>query len=257
MRVLWTTLAIILVDQITKLFIKGSAWFGIKGMHLGESKPIIGDWFKLTFTENPGMAFGMELAPKLLLTLFSLVATFLILWYLWRVRNAHWGYRLSLASILGGAFGNIIDRVFYAKLYGYGDWFYGQVVDFIHFDIWRGTIASWVPIWGGQWTALFPIWNVADMSIVVGVVSILLFQGRFHRFAEKQAADADAAALAAIGAPTEHAETVLTGETMGATLSENVAQNVIENAAQNIAEVEAEVIPQALQEVGLPPQENN
>lgn len=206
MRVLWLSLAIIIIDQITKVLIKGSEWLGIKGMHLGESRPVFGDWFKITFTENAGMAFGIEWVPKLFLTLFSVLATIGIVWYLYRVRKQHIGYRLSLAAIIAGAFGNIIDRVFYAKWYGYGDLFYGEVVDFIHFDIWRGNLPDWLPIWGGQWTALFPIWNVADMSIVVGVMAIMIFQGRFHKFALAQEAAEEQTKLAALAPAPEAVE---------------------------------------------------
>jgi len=182
MRVLWVTLIIIVTDQLTKVLIKGSEMFGIKGMQLGDSVPVLGQWFRLTFTENPGMAFGIEVGSKLFLTLFALVATVLIFIYILRMKKGHWGYRLSLAAILGGAVGNLIDRTFYGVWYGYGTLFHGNVVDFIHFDVWRGIVPDWIPLIGGQWMALLPIWNVADMAIVVGVTAILIFQGRFHRY---------------------------------------------------------------------------
>lgn len=188
MRVLWISLGVIALDQITKVLIKGSELLGITGMRLGESIPVFGDWFRITFTENPGMAFGMQFGPKLFTTIFAVVATILIFVYLWHVRKSHWGYRTCLAMILGGAVGNIIDRVFYARIYGYGDLFQGEVVDFIHFNIWQGTAAEWIPFFGGQWIALFPVWNVADMSIVIGVMVILVFQGFFHRADEKRKA---------------------------------------------------------------------
>ncbi len=171
MRVFWVVACIVVVDQITKVWVRTS-------MYLGESIPVWGDVLRLTFTENPGMAFGITFGVPLLVTVFSIIATVLILLYLIYLRNANWAYRTGLALILGGAVGNIIDRVFYAKIFNYGGLFRGQVVDFIHVDLWRGVVADWVPLVGGKYLALFPIWNVADMSIVVGVVMVLLFQRR-------------------------------------------------------------------------------
>lgn len=173
MRVLWVTLAILLADQATKVLVRLT-------MYPGESIPVIGQFFRFTFTENPGMAFGLELGSKLFLTLFSVVATFLIVFYLWHVRRAPLGYRLALACILGGAAGNVIDRVFYGLVWGYGPLFYGNVVDFIHFDVWRGFLPSWIPFVGGSYFALFPIGNIADLAIIAGVVLVLLYQGQFH-----------------------------------------------------------------------------
>ncbi|MEM1041325.1 MAG: signal peptidase II [Bacteroidota bacterium] len=194
MRVLWVSFAILVVDQLTKLWIHTS-------MFTGESIPLVGDVLKLTYTTNPGMAFGLELGSKLFLTLFSIAATVLIVIYLWVVRKGPWGYRLSLALIIGGAFGNIIDRVFYGVLGitggGTGRLFHGEVVDFIHVDLWRGFLPEWIPFFGGNFLALFPIWNVADMAIVVGVAAIIVFQRRFHeglvRAAEAEKAEAEKA----------------------------------------------------------------
>ncbi len=178
MRVLWVSLALLLVDQATKQLVHSA-------MAPGQSIPLLGDLLKLTYTTNPGMAFGMTIGPKLFLTLFSIVATVLIVAYLWTVRRGPWGYRVSLALIVGGALGNIIDRTFYGLLYGYGPLFHGEVVDFIHVDLWRGVVADWVPFWGGGYMALFPIWNVADMAIVVGVAAIIVFQKQFHEGLER------------------------------------------------------------------------
>lgn len=208
MRVLWVTLLVVLVDQGSKLLVKGSEALGITGMQLGDSIPILGEWLRFTFTENPGMAFGIEVDSKLALTLFSIFATLLICWYMYRVRDAHWGYRLSLASILGGAIGNIIDRTFYGAWYGYGTLFHGNVVDFIHFDLWRGIVPDSVPLIGGQWMALLPVWNVADMAIVVGVSAIMIFQNKFHQYEVQrlQAQEAAATPSTAVEAATENAD---------------------------------------------------
>ena len=196
MRVLWVSLVILVLDQITKVWVKTS-------MYYGETIPVIGRLFRLTFTENPGMAFGLTLGSKLFLTLFSLVATVLIGFYLWVVRRGHWGYRLSLALILGGAAGNIIDRVFYGEIFGYAPIFYGKVVDFIHVDLWRGFVQMpWKD--DPSFIALFPIGNIADLAIMGGIFAILIFQGTFHRYEQAQRAAAEAEQEAAAGAPTPH-----------------------------------------------------
>ena len=173
MRILWVSFLLVVVDQVTKQWVHAT-------MLTGESIPVLGDVLRLTYTTNPGMAFGLSLGSKLFLTLFSILATILIGVYLWYVRKGPWGYRLSLALIIGGALGNVIDRTFYGVIYGYGPLFYGEVIDFIHIDLWRGIVAEWVPFWGGSYLSLFPIWNVADMAIVVGVAAIIVFQKRFH-----------------------------------------------------------------------------
>jgi signal peptidase II len=173
MRILWIAALAVFVDQLTKIVV-------LQNMYRGQSIPLIGDWLKFTFTENPGMAFGISFGPRGMVTIFSILATLLILFYIYRVRHGYAPYVASLALILGGALGNIIDRVFYGLFLGYGPLFAGKVVDFIHVDLWRGFIPSGVPFFGESYVALFPIWNVADMSIVAGVVGILVFQHRFH-----------------------------------------------------------------------------
>lgn len=176
MRVLWFSVALLVVDQLTKVLV-------VVNMTPGMSIPVLGDWFKLTFTTNPGMAFGLEIAPKLGLTLFSIIATIAIFFYIRAIRNYPLGYRLALAGILAGAAGNVIDRTFYGVIYQGRPLFYGEVVDFIHFDIWRGMAD--LPLLGERFVALFPIWNVADMAIVVGVAVAILLQGSAHRAMEK------------------------------------------------------------------------
>ncbi|MFT4605345.1 MAG: signal peptidase II [Rhodothermales bacterium] len=167
-------LVIVVIDQITKQLV-------VANMYQGQSIPVLGDWLRLTYTENPGMAFGIELGAPALVTIFSIVATGLILFYLARVGRLYTPYRYSLALVLGGAFGNIIDRVFYGAFLYDEPLFLGRVVDFIHVNMWRGHIPEGVPFFGGSYVALFPIWNVADMAIVVGVVGILIFQRTFHQ----------------------------------------------------------------------------
>lgn len=179
MRVLWITAVVVLLDQASKVAV-------LRTMFRGESIPLLGDWLKFTFTENPGMAFGLAFGPPGMVTVFAIAATLLIVYYMVHVRNGYTPYRISLAMILGGAIGNIIDRVFYGLLLGYGDLFQGQVVDFIHVNIWRGYISEAIPFAGGTYIALFPIWNVADMAIVLGVVGILFFQRTFHERYEQR-----------------------------------------------------------------------
>ena len=190
MRALWLTLAVLVCDQITKTII-------VHRMRLYESIAIVGDWFKFTYTTNPGMAFGLSFGPPGLITLFAVGATALIIFYLWSIRSAYAPYRLSLALILGGALGNILDRIFYGVIYGYGPLFQGQVVDFIHVDL--GVVD--VPLFGPR--RLFPIWNVADMAIVTGVVGFMIFQSAFHRRLAAETAAAET--MDAIETPPETA----------------------------------------------------
>ncbi len=179
MRVLWAAFAIVVVDQIAKVWVRTS-------MLPQQTIPVVGRLFRLTYTENPGMAFGLSLGSKLGLTLFALVATAAIAVYLWYVRKSPGSYRLALALVLGGAVGNIIDRVFYGAiwqecLYPYTHrLLYGCVVDFIHVDMSAltadGLWPAWVPGLGGGHINLFPIGNIADLSIIAGVVLIMLTQ---------------------------------------------------------------------------------
>jgi len=192
MRVLWLSAAVVLVDQATKAAV-------VQLMSRHQSIPLLGDWLRLTFTENPGMAFGITLGPPGTVTALSLLATLLVGAYVYRIRHGYAPYRWSLGLILGGAVGNIIDRLFYGVLLDYGPLFTGRVVDFIHVSLWHGFIPEAIPLLGGSYLELFPIWNVADMAIVVGVVGVLLFHNTFHerqrRAAETETAGRRASAL--------------------------------------------------------------
>ncbi|PEN13456.1 peptidase A8 [Longibacter salinarum] len=173
MRVLWLSGLVVIIDQLTKAAV-------LEYMYRGQSIPLVGDWLKFTFTENPGMAFGLQVGPKGTVTVLALLAMGLVAYYFYHVRNAYLPYRLSLAFIFGGAIGNIIDRIFYGVFLGYGELFRGKVVDFIHVSVWKGWIPESVPVYGGAYVDLFPIWNVADMAIVGGVVGVLFFHHTFH-----------------------------------------------------------------------------
>ncbi len=176
---------VIAIDQIVKMLVHFEMDFGTPGQI-----PVIGDWFKLHYTTNPGMAFGMELGSeygKMILTSFRLVAMFGIGYYLHYVieKKNHPVYILCIAMILGGAIGNLVDSIFYgvwlsnAPYNAPTPWFHGQVVDMFYFDIWEGYIPEWIPLWGGSYTALWPIFNIADASIFIGVAIILIYQNRF------------------------------------------------------------------------------
>lgn len=176
MKLLWVAAGVLLIDQATKVVVRLNM-----AMPPYRSIPLLGDWLKLTFTENPGMAFGITFGPAGLITGFSIIATMLIIVYMYRVRAGYTPYRASLSFILGGAIGNIIDRLFYGMIFDYGEFFKGRVVDFIHVNVWSGVVPDAVPLLGGTYMALFPIFNVADMAIVSGVVGILVFQKKFHQ----------------------------------------------------------------------------
>lgn len=143
-------------------------------MSYGASKPLIGNIVKITFIENPGMAFGLDVGPKMFLTIFTILASVVILYYIFKHRKDGKLIRISLAFILAGAVGNLIDRTFYGVLFNYAPLFYGRVVDFVQIDFWNFTI------FGRTYTS-WPIFNVADVSVTVGFLIILFFhKSIFH-----------------------------------------------------------------------------
>ncbi|MEW5797970.1 MAG: signal peptidase II [Bacteroidota bacterium] len=176
MRVLYVTAFIVISDQITKFLIKGISipflGINIEGMTLGSSIPLLGDFLRLTFIENPGMAFGIEIGGKFFLTLFSIIASIGILLYLYMMRKENFVFRLSLACILGGAVGNLIDRVFYGVWYDEGGLFHGKVVDFIDVDFFNIDFL-------GFHLQRFWVFNIADASVTIGVLMMLIFHRSF------------------------------------------------------------------------------
>jgi len=171
---------VLIADQVLKTWIKTH-------MFLGQEFKIIGDWFIIHFTENNGMAFGLEFGGefgKLALSLFRVLAVIGIgygLHYLIK-RKYHRGLILNVALIFAGALGNIIDSVFYGVIYKYETLFHGRVVDMLYFPIVKGTFPSWFPIWGNESFEFFrPVFNLADAAISVGVISILIFQKRYFK----------------------------------------------------------------------------
>lgn len=178
MRILYVTGAIVVADQLTKLLVKGFSLpfldFYHSGVPLGSSRAILGDFVRLTFIENPGMAFGIDVGGKLFLTIFSIVASGAIFLYLYKIREEALVVRLSLAMILGGAVGNLIDRVFYGVIFGEGPLFYGKVVDFVDVDFFNIELF-------GFYISRWPVFNVADASVSIGVLILLTFHRRFAK----------------------------------------------------------------------------
>lgn len=184
-------LLVLLIDQISKFYIKTN-------FALGEEVEVF-DWFRILFVENEGMAWGTKIPGeygKLFLTLFRLVAIVGIGYWLWDSvkKNASRILIASIALIFAGAFGNIIDSVFYGIIFNdsygqvaefmpadgaYGTLFHGKVVDMLYFPLWQGNLPQWIPFWGGNYFTFFePVFNIADTSISVGVILLLLFNKR-------------------------------------------------------------------------------
>ena len=178
--------AILCIDQLIKIWVKTN-------MCLHESIHVT-DWFYITFIENMGMAFGMQLGSKILLSLFRVVAISILGFYiLQQVRStARTGYVVCLAMILAGAAGNLIDCMFYGLCFagssefytsyvvpfgtGYAPFLMGKVVDMFYFPLIEAEWPGWMPIVGGEHFVFFsPVFNFADASISVGVVLLLLF----------------------------------------------------------------------------------
>ncbi len=174
MKVFFITLFVVIADQISKIFIKGISIpflnINIVGLSERQSINVFGDFFKITFVENPGMAFGIGVSSeiKLLLSIFSLVASIGIIYYMFKSREQRLVLRVALALILGGAIGNLIDRTFYGVIYGYAPLFFGNVVDFLNVEFFDFHLF-------GQTYERFPIFNIADSAVSIGVVLLLIF----------------------------------------------------------------------------------
>ncbi len=184
-KYLLISLLLIVIDQGTKMLVHYKMEPGFPGQIV-----LLGDWLKLHYVLNPGMAFGMQLGHeygKLFLTLFRLLAMGVIGWYLVHLalKGASKTLLLALSLILAGAVGNVIDSTFYGVLLGNAPvgsptpWFHGQVIDMIFVDFWEGFLPDWIPVFGGQYYST-PIFNVADSCIFIGVCIVLIFQGHFY-----------------------------------------------------------------------------
>ena len=198
--------AIIIVDQALKIWIK-------TGHPTGEVTRVFGmDWFRLHFIENPGMAWGWKFGNetgKMVLTLFRLAAVIFGTWYLGRIIKQEYkrGFIICAALIYAGALGNLIDSMFYGMIFdkglkydpaindylqyggiaefssnGYSSFLHGSVVDMFYFPMFKGNFPSWFPFVGGDEFEFFSaIFNIADASISIGVITLLLFQKRFFK----------------------------------------------------------------------------
>jgi len=170
-------------------------------MTLGQEFHMAGNWFIIHFTENNGMAFGLQFAGgygKLALSLFRIFAVGFLVWYIVHLARKKTGFGVifSFSLILAGAMGNIIDSALYGILFnestyfdvarflpaegGYSSFLHGKVVDMFYFPIFEGIYPQWVPFWGGQSYIFFrPVFNIADSAITTGVLSLLIFQRQF------------------------------------------------------------------------------
>lgn len=197
---LLTILLVLFIDQFVKIYIKLNYPFGEVGR--------LGDWCIIHFTENPGMAFGMEFGGnygKLALSMFRIIASIAGLFYIrFIVRvNEHPLYVFCVSLILAGAMGNIFDSLFYGSIFtasdeftiaqlvapgnGYAGVLFGNVVDMFYFPIINGHFPDWLPIWGGEEFQFFrPIFNFADFAISLGVGLLLVFHKKFERLTKER-----------------------------------------------------------------------
>ncbi len=179
-------LGIVAIDQAIKVAVK-------TGMYLHQSIRVT-DWFQILFTENNGMAFGMEVFNKWFLTSFRIAAVVFLMYYIGRCikRGMSWGYLVCMTMITAGAAGNIFDCMFYGMIFnnppapmvaelvpwgtGYGQLMLGRVVDMFYFPLVEWNWPQWMPFLAGEHFIFFsPIFNFADASISCGVVALVLF----------------------------------------------------------------------------------
>ncbi|MBQ8865894.1 MAG: lipoprotein signal peptidase [Bacteroidaceae bacterium] len=183
------TIGIIAIDQAIKVAVK-------TGMHMYQSIRVT-DWFYILFTENDGMAFGMEVFNKWFLTSFRIVAVAALIWYICKSIKSgiRWGYLVCLTLVTAGAAGNIFDCLFYGMIFnnppaplkaelvswgtGYGQMMLGRVVDMFYFPLVEWDWPSWLPFVGGDHFIFFsPIFNFADACISCGVIALIIFYNK-------------------------------------------------------------------------------
>ena len=172
MRVLIVSFIVIVVDQVSKILVKGFSIPLLNYKHIGigygQKEALFGKFFHITLIENPGIAFGINFGSnfKILITIFTLITSIVLIYYLYKSRNKSFGIRFSIALIIGGAFGNLIDRTLYGVFYGYAPFFYGKVVDFLEVKLFNLFLFS-----GSAGNYIF---NFADVAVTLGVFSLIL-----------------------------------------------------------------------------------
>lgn len=188
---------LIVIDQASKIYVKTH-------FYMGEEVMVIPIWFRLVFTENPGVAFGMEWGGtmgKYFLSVFRIIFSVVITFFLYKSirKKEHRGLLIAGVLILAGAVGNVIDGIFYGAIFsassyhlsnvaefvsfgqGYAPLLQGKVVDMFYFPLFDGVFPSWMPIYGGQPFSFFnAIFNVADACISVGLVLLLIFMRKYE-----------------------------------------------------------------------------
>ena len=176
MKVLFVSFVVLILDQLSKLYIKGFSLPLLRihheGMYQGQQQSVWGDIFNITFVENSGIAFGLNFGSefKLIVCLFTIAAVVALFYYLLKIKDKPLPIRLSVALIIGGAAGNLIDRLFYGVFYGYSGLFYGKVVDF--FDIRILNLILFNKSFGNY------VFNVADIALTTGVIMLMFVYGK-------------------------------------------------------------------------------
>ncbi|MCO6465432.1 MAG: signal peptidase II [Bradyrhizobiaceae bacterium] len=165
---------LVVLDQCTKLAARGFSLFGIthEGLSPGEVIPVLGNVVRFTLVENAGSAFGLDWGEgKIILSVATMLIAGGLFWYLRSIESTTGWLRIAVMLLLAGAVGNVIDRTFYGVAYGYAPLFLGSVVDFIQVDI------PDMDVFGQYWTH-FPVFNVADSCVTIGIVLMLLTGGK-------------------------------------------------------------------------------
>lgn len=184
MKVLSVSFIIIILDQISKFLIKGFSIpflnINVKGVFPYTAVSVLGNFLEFTNIENSGIAFGwfFGIRFKALTTVLTLITVIALMIYLYRIKNSNIKYRLGIAMVIGGALGNLVDRIFYGIIYGYAPLLYGRVIDFIQIRFFE------ISLFGRNYNHL-PIFNIADVGITAGVVFMVLFYKKAD-FTEEQ-----------------------------------------------------------------------
>ena len=188
---LFVPIVVLLLDQGCKLWVHTYMIQGSAG-----EIPLLGNFFKLHYLTNPGLAFGLKISGpygKSLLTFVRIVVSCGLVYYFYYILRSGYarGFVICIGVILGGALGNVVDSTFYGVWLGNAPldaptpWFHGQVIDMFYVDIWEGYLPENLPLVGGNYIFLWPIFNVADASIFTGILILFLFKQRFLKVTEE------------------------------------------------------------------------